>query len=58
MRAAGDGPAADGSRVVLRAEQHKRSDTREARERREEGYFGERLEECLLVLQVEVEVGA
>ena len=42
----------------LRAEQHRRSDTREACVRREEGYFGERLEECLLVLQVGVEVGA
>ena len=55
---AGDGPAADGSWAALRAEQHKRSDTREACVRREEGYFGERLEECLLVLQVGVEVGA
>ena len=42
----------------LRAEQHRRSDTREACVRREEGYIGERLEECLLVLQVGVEVGA
>lgn len=58
MWMASDGPAADGSWVVLRAEQHKRSDTREARERREEGYFGERLEECLLVLQVGVEAVA
>ena len=42
----------------LRAEQHRRSDTREACVRREEGYFGERLEECLLVLQVGVEAVA
>ena len=36
----------------LRTRQRRRSDTREACVRREEGYFGERLEECLLVLQV------
>ena len=42
----------------LRTRQRRRSDTREACVRREEGYFGERLEECLLVLQVGVEIGA
>ena len=42
----------------LRTRQRRRSDTREACVRREEGYFGERLEGSCSVLQVEAEAMA
>ena len=42
----------------LRTRQRRRSDTREACVRREEGYFGERLEGSCSVLQVEAEAVA
>ena len=57
---AGDGPAADGLRSS-RCEELAGKAAQEMRGEREEGYFSfsqEKIEGCLLVLQVEAEIGS